>query len=143
MSSTPHRDDQQRSPWGTTRGEEGTPELEFFDDEYFAAPYALKSSSNARSFRGGEASRRTFEVGLSRENNGIDNAMSGGATMSSRGGGSVSPATGAGACGADVVARCWHRERWRECHDDESTSDRSERRIERHSVERHAKSYRE
>ena len=37
MSSTPHRDDQQRSPWGTTRGEEGTPELEFFDDEYFAA----------------------------------------------------------------------------------------------------------
>ena len=96
MSSTPHRDAPQRS-WGTTR-DEGTPELEFFDDEYFAAPYALKSSSNARSFRGGEASRRTFEVGLSRENNGIDNAMSGGATMmSSRGGGNASPAAGAGA----------------------------------------------
>ena len=96
MSSTP-RDDQQRSLWGTTR-DEGTPELvEFFDDEY-AAPYALKSSSNARSFRGGELSRRAFEVGLSRENNGIDNAVSGATMMSSRGGGgNASPAAGAGA----------------------------------------------
>jgi sodium/hydrogen exchanger 3 len=93
MSSTP-RDDQQRS-WGTTR-DEGTPELEFFDDEY-AAPYALKSSSNTRSFRGGEASRRAFEVGLSRENNDIDNAVSGATMISSRGGGNASPAAGAGA----------------------------------------------
>ena len=95
MSSTPHRDDQQRS-WGTTR-DEGT--REFFDDEYFAAPYALKSSSNARSFRGGETSTtasRRLEEGLSRENNGIgNNGM--GTMMSSRGGGNASPTAGAGA----------------------------------------------